>query len=210
MWDYTEHLIIDRESESLEYIQNIGTGYKISRKYEIEGGVENLLENFNTEDFFSHIEGNPVDVIETPNEMKAYKITIHYNKTPPYIIEGSYDKNGLPDDFAYFAETVFDFIRFYGTGEIFDPSVYGKIKRRRSEYIFCSVVFHEGYKSYYYLTDDDTIEIGDLVLVPAGKDNHETVVEVVRIEYFSKETVPLPIEKTKRIIRKCTDDDLWQ
>lgn len=88
MWDYTEHLIIDRESESLEYIQNIGTGYKISRKYEIEGG--------------------------------------------------------------------------------------------------------------------------DLVLVPAGKDNHETVVEVVRIEYFSKETVPLPIEKTKRIIRKCTDDDLWQ
>lgn len=82
-WDCTEHLIIDRESESLEYIQNIGTGYKISRKYEIEGGVENLLENFNTEDFFSHIEGNPVDVIETPNEMKAYKITIHYNKTSP-------------------------------------------------------------------------------------------------------------------------------
>ena len=45
------------------------------------------------------------------------------------------------------------------------------------------------------------------MLVPAGKDNHEAVVEVVNIEYFCEENVPLPIEKTKRIIRKCTDED---
>ena len=92
-------------------------------------------------------------------------------------------------------------------GEILDPSVYGKAKRRTSEYIFCSVTFDEGYKSYYYLTEDDSIEIGDFVLVPAGKDNREVVVEVVNIEYFSEDNVPLPIEKTKRIIRKCMDED---
>ena len=34
--------------------------------------------------------------------------------------------------------------------------------------------------------EDDSIEIGDFVLVPAGKDNHEAVVEVVNIEYFRK------------------------
>ena len=106
---------------------------------------------------------------------------------------GSYDKNGLPEDFADFAETLFDFIRFYGLGEILDTSVYGKVKRRTSEYIFCSVTFDEGYKSYYYLIDDDSIEIGDFVLLPAGKNNHEAVVEVVNIEYFSEENVPLPI-----------------
>lgn len=38
-WDYTEQLIIDRETETLEHIQNIGTGCKVSRKYEIEGGI---------------------------------------------------------------------------------------------------------------------------------------------------------------------------
>ena len=92
-------------------------------------------------------------------------------------------------------------------GEVLDPSVYGKAKRRKSEYIFCSVTFDEGYKSYYYLTDDDSIEVGDFVLVPAGKDNREVVVEVVNIEYFSEDNVPLPIEKTKRIIRKCMDED---
>ena len=206
-WDYTEHLIIDRETETLEHIQNIGSGCKVSRKYEIEGGIESLLENFNAEDLFSHIEGNSDDVIDTPNETKDYKITIDYKKSPQRVIEGSYDKNGLPEDFADFAETVFEFIRFYGLGEVLDPSVYGKVKRRQSEYIFCSVTFDDGYKSYYYLTDDDSIEVGDFVLVPAGKDNHEAVVEVVNIEYFSEENVPLPIEKTKRIIRKCTDED---
>ena len=41
----------------------------------------------------------------------------------------------------------------------------------------------------------------------AGKDNHEVVVEVVNIEYFSKENVPLPVERTKQIIRKCTNKD---
>ena len=206
-WDYTEHLIIDRETETLEHVQNIGTGCKVSRKYEIEGGIESLLGNFDAEELFTYIEGNPEDVIETPNEIKDYTITIEYKKNPSRTITGSYDKNGLPEDFADFAETVFDFIRFYGLGEILDPSVYGKAKRRKSEYIFCSVTFDEGYKSYYYLTEDDSIEIGDLVLVPAGKDNHEAVVEVVNIEYFSEEKVPLPIEKTKRIIRKCIDED---
>lgn len=206
-WNYTEHLIIDRETETLEHIQNIGTGCKVSRKYEVEGGIESLLENFDAEDLFSRIKGNPADVIETPNETKDYKITVNYKKKPQCVIEGSYDKNGLPDDFADFAEMVFDFIKFYGMGEILNPSVYGKVKRCESDYIFCSVTFDGGYKSHYYLTDDDSIEVGDFVLVPAGKDNHDAVVEVVNIEYFNEENVPLPLEKTKRIIRKCTDDD---
>ena len=32
--------------------------------------------------------------------------------------------------------------------------------------------------------------------------------KVVNIEYFSEENVPLPLEKTKRIIRKCKDEEL--
>jgi hypothetical protein len=99
-WDYTEQLIIDRETETLEHVQNIGTGCKVSHKYEIEGGIESLLENFDAEELFTNIEGNPDDVIETPNENKDYTITIDYKKNPQRIITGSYDKNGLPEDFS--------------------------------------------------------------------------------------------------------------
>ena len=56
------------------------------------------------------------------------------------------------------------------------------------------------------MTEDDSIKIGDFVLVPTGENNYNTVVEVVDIKYFNEENVPIPIEKTKRIICKCTDE----
>lgn len=138
---------------------------------------------------------------------RIIKIRLTIKRPHKRSSQGSFDKNGLPDAFEEFADAVFDFIRFYGWGEILDPSVYGKVKRRTTDYIYCSVAFEEGQKSYYYLTEDDSIKIGDFVLVPARKDNREVVVEVVNIEYFSEDNVPLPIEKTKRIIRKCMDED---
>lgn len=84
---------------------------------------------------------------------------------------------------------------FYEDGEI------------KSSQQFLEFTGQQGIKTKKYITDDDSIEIGDFVLVPASKDNHEAVVEVVNIEYFSEENVPLPIEKTKKIIRKCSDED---
>ena len=207
IWDYTEQLIIDRETETVEHIQTIGSGCKISHRYEIEGGIESLLDRFDANYLFENIVGNPDDVIETPNETKDYVITISYEKKPQRLITGTFDKNGLPDDFKEFADVVFNFIRFYGLGEILDSSVYSKAKRRKTDYIFCSVEFSEGYKSYYYLTEDDSIEVGDFVYVPVGKYNHEVMVEVVNIEYFSEEKTPIPLEKIKRIIGKVEDDD---
>ncbi len=205
-WDYTEQLIIDRETESIEHIRNIGTDCTISHKYKVQDCVVGLLDDVEADYLFEYIEGNPADVIDTPNETKEYTITIDFNKNPQRIIKGTYDKKGLPDDFADFAEIVFSFMRFYDFGEILDPSIYGKVKRRKNDYIFCSVAFDKGYKSYYYITDDDSIEVGDFVLVPAGGDNHIATVEVVNIEYFSEENVPLPVDKTKRIIRKCSEE----
>ena len=70
-----------------------------------------------------------------------------------------------------------------------------------------SLRMKEGFFPAYYISDDDSIQVGDFVIVPAGKDNHEAVVEVVKKEYFTEEDVPLPMEKTKHIIRKCTEDD---
>ena len=88
-----------------------------------------------------------------------------------------------------------------------NPSVYGKVRRTSSDIIYCSVTFDEGCRSYYYIADDDSIEVGDFVLVPAGKDNHKAIVQVVEKKYFPEDEVPLPMEKTKHIIRKCTDED---
>lgn len=207
-WDYTEQLIIDRETESIEYIQNIGTGCTVSHKYNVQDGIERLLDDLDTDYLFGYIEGNPFDIMDTPNETKEYAITIDFKKKPQRIIKGTFDKNGLPDDFPDFAETIFSFMRFYGFGEILDPSIYQKIRRRNGEYIYCSVTFDEGSKSYYYIADNDGFNIGDYVIVPVGKDIHTAIAKIVNIEYFNEDDVPLPFDKTKHIIRKCTEEDI--
>ena len=206
-WNYREAIIIDRKSQSLEHIRKITDDWKVYNIYQIKDKIDLLLDSFNGKELFSEIEGNPDDIVEDPNEIKEYKIIIDYRKGPQKIIQGSYDKRGLPKDFEDFASLIFSFMKLYILGEILDPAIYDKIKRRKSEYIFCSVKFKEGYKSYYYLTDDDEIEVGDFVLVPSGKDNHEEVVKVVKIEYYTKENAPLDVEKTKRISKKLSNDD---
>lgn len=81
------------------------------------------------------------------------------------------------------------------------------MKRRKQDHIYCSVEFDEGNKSYYYIADEDGISVGDYVVVPVGKDNYHSVAEVVKVEYFAEEDVPLPLDRTKHIIRKCTDEE---
>lgn len=68
--------------------------------------------------------------------------------------------------------------------------------------------FSESGKSYYYITEDDTLKIGDDVLVPVRNDGRTAVVEISNIEYFSEDRVPFPLDEAKSIIGKCTDDEL--
>lgn len=193
--------------QETQHIQNIGSGCVVSRKYYVQGGIEGLLDDIDADDLFGEIEGNPDDVVDNPFETKDYTITVDFKKGSQRVIQGTYDKKALPEFWSEFADEVRHFMQFYGFGEILDPDVYGKVKRSKRDYMYCSVEFEEGYKTYYYISDDDTIEVGDYVVVPAGKDNHHAIVEVVEIEYFPEADVPLPLEKTKHIIRKCTKED---
>ena len=142
---FTESLIVDRESESIEHIQNIGSGCSVSRKYKVEGGVESLLEDMDAENIFDHIEGNPENVVVDPLETIDYTIKVISQKGNEKLIQGTYDKKGLPDDWAEFMESVFEFMSFYGWGEIMNPSVYGKVRRCDDDIIYCSVEFEDGY-----------------------------------------------------------------
>ena len=68
------------------------------------------------------------------------------------------------------------------------------------EYIFCSVVFSEGGKSYYYLSNYEDIRCGDYVTVPVGKKNDASIGRVVKIEVFKSNNAPIPVHSLKYII----------
>lgn len=206
-WDYNESMEIDRKAETLKHTQIIGTGCKVTRLYEIEGGISNLLDGIYSDNFLEEVAGNAEDVVRNPLESKDYEIEIDFLYAGKKIITGSFDKNGLPDDFPELADTICEFIFFYGMGEILDSRVYGKKLRRQDEMIFCNVRFDNSGKTYCYLTEDESLNPGDAVVVPVGYEDKETVVEIESIEYYTAEDAPFPVNKIKRILRKYEENE---
>ncbi|WP_051131574.1 hypothetical protein [Oscillibacter ruminantium] len=205
-WDYTEQLSIDRKTETLEHIMCVGSGCVITNQYYVEEGVSGFLDAISVS-ALSCIKGNPPDVIVNPMETRDYEIEIHTKLGNYRVVTGTFDRDGLPGDWADFINDIYEFISFYGVGELFDTRLYNKPRRRQSDLIFCNVQFEEYGKTYCYLTDNDELCEGDRVVVPAGTDNHEAIARIESIEYHSAENAPYPLEKVKKIIREYVADD---
>ena len=210
IWDYHEKLVVDRESETIEYFRQIAEGCDVCHKYHVSGGVSQLLDDLDA-DVFSKKEGNPTDVYVDPLESRDYQIGIRTRRGKWRKITGTFDKKDLPINWSEFIESLLEFVSFYGMGEMLDERKYGKIRRRRNELIFCSVTFGEYGNQYWYLADEDIFEPGDFVIVPVGEDRHEEIARIESIEYHVKEEAPYPFDKIKHILRKFdrkTDEGL--
>lgn len=199
-WDYDETLTIDRKSETLEIRNKIGEGCEVAHTYFVQGGIETLLDNMNSE-WLSAIEGNPPDAITDPLETRTYAMKVITTRGIETAISGTYDKKGLPSAWPEFIENLQDFMVFYGfSGEIFSERYFGKVLRREGEIIFCDVIFEEGGKTYSYIADTDDFCVGDLVVVPAGAFGRKAVGRIEGIHYLTEDKAPFPIEKAKHII----------
>ena len=201
-WNPTDHIVIDRKSETIEYTYKIGAECDVTRKYHVAQGVSNFLDELEWQNLFIEFNEKDTDIIVPESEEAKYTVTVDFLRSPSRIVSGSYDKQGLPVDWPEFIEGLYDFMSFYGFGEMFDESHYGRTYRKKDDYIFLSVRFGDYGKTYYYLTEDDSIEIGDQVVVPVGSDGTERIVEVVKKKYFSVNDVPMPIEKVKYVVGK--------
>ena len=201
-WNPTDRIVIDRKSDTIEYTYKIGAECDVTRKYHVAQGVSNFLDELEWQNLFIEFNEKDTDVIVPESEEAKYTVTVDFLRSPSRIVSGSYDKQGLPVDWPEFIEGLYDFMSFYGFGEMFDESHYGRTYRKKDDYIFLSVRFGDYGKTYYYLTEDDSIEIGDQVVVHVGSDGTERIVEVVKKQYFSVNDVPMPIEKVKYVVGK--------
>lgn len=107
---------------------------------------------------------------------------------------GEYN-NGLdPDDY----ETEREFL--YAIKHL--PTPLGPEFENNREFIYCGVMFDYQDRIYQYRTDDKTIRPGDKVVVPVGEDNEEKTARVISVDVYHSNSVPYPVHKTKKIIRK--------
>lgn len=199
-WDYSESLLLDRARQELELVQKVSPQCVITHKYRVEEGIDVLLAALESEEFLSQVEGNLPDVIEDPKDRRTYNISVEFENTETLKISGSFDQKGLPTDWHRFADKVLSFINFYGQFQMLMAGKYSRKRRREGELVFYSVIFGEEEKTYYYLGDDDSLELYDEVWVPVGEEDEAALATIVEIEYFKKEDSPYPFDKLKKII----------
>lgn len=199
-WEYSDHLVIDRETETIEDVLKLAEQCDVTRKYHVAEGVASFLDDLDIEGLFTEFNEPEEDLLPSPDGTAVYEVKVEFYRQEPRIISGTYDKQGLPKDWPDFIEDLYRFISFYGFGEMFDEKQYARTYRKKNDYIFLSVKFGDYGKPYYYLTNDDTIQVGDQVEVPVGSDGTERIVRVSKKEYFSEDKLPMPIEKVKSII----------
>lgn len=206
----SEKLIIDRQSGTLEYSRKSGPDFEASQRLFDPYSIGELLDSIKENDLFGDPPREPedtIDISDKPNEYREYTLTADFRSGKQQSSKGIYNTYGLPAAWGNFIEAVNNLMYEYHSIEMFNPSVYKSAKRRPSEIMYCLVRFGGSFNSYYYISDDDSIKVGDMVIVPAGKTNREAVVMVMDVKYFHPDNAPLPPEKTKHIIRKCTDEN---
>lgn len=115
---------------------------------------------------------------------------------------GSFCRTGLPAQWGALARMLTASLNIPEHDIDLLSSEYYGIGAAKDELTICSVAFPGGGKSYYYGTDDSSLRVGDLVVVPAGSANRETVVQIVNIAYFTEDRAPYPLQKLKRILRR--------
>ncbi|MEY8256690.1 hypothetical protein [uncultured Dubosiella sp.] len=203
---YTEKLTLDRERETIEHIRTDPCGNRIEQKYYLKNIVKNLLNEFCDENLLS-IDEEAEPVYEEPEETRNYKITIDH-KYSSQSLEGKFYQNGLPDGYEDFADLVYAILRQHKKMELFDPSKYKEMKTTPKYYEYCAVVFDGNKKSYHYLAGKETLAAGDFVLVPVGRFDQISMAQLEYVEIYREDEVPYPLSKTKRIIKKCTPQEV--
>lgn len=188
--DYAdEKLTLDRNAKSLALDK------KNSRHiYDTSGN--NIKKFFDTcQRFFDERDTETVGV--NPDSCAKFTVELHDKSIETFATP--YSENFLPY-LLDFITALKDVISDLST-EFFTPQVIAVVPRQ-GKYIFCKVQFKGSYKSYTYLTDDETLAVGDVVDVPVGRNNDVNNARIVEIGYFDENEAPYPIDRIKKIFGK--------
>lgn len=199
-----EQITVSRKLGELTYRQEDDRNKSI-QKYTFADEVEQLLDGLPYHHFIKSASESNVEFFE-PTVERTYELVLKRENEQDVILTGTFDRDELPLVYGQFISEVRIMIDQNRFGEVFSEPLMRMRKRQITDLIFYKVEFFSS-KGYHYLSDDDSIQVGDTVIVPVGFDNHEVEGEVVDKGYYAQAQAPFPIAKTKRIIRKLEDED---
>lgn len=202
-----EWLILNNDIGTVEWVNQRYTYGRSWHRYELSDSLSAFLRHFGDRRLFQQPKIPAGELISCLETIPLYTLTVEYADNTKQVISGHYDQSELPEHFSDLIEGLTNILKNLENGSMMAPTTYAKTRRRQGQLIYCSVSFHNGSKTYYYRTEDDSFHPGNEVVVPAGKDNHPALVKIEKVEYFAPENVPLPVEQTKAILRHATIQD---
>lgn len=203
----SERLLIDRSTDTIEISKTETDGVEIHHSYRFAYGVDVFLDRYG-KDLFEDMPTTPPEAAEMPTDVRKYSLSMELSGGGRVERSGYYDKFGVPDDLQDFMEGLTGFLQAHSKMEIFDPDLYLFTNRVPEEnLIFCSCSFKRHGPTYYYLTDDHTLQVGDFVLVPVGSHGREKVVRIEKIDVRPESKPLFDPAQTKRIICRCEPDE---
>ncbi|KRN28315.1 hypothetical protein IV38_GL001313 [Lactobacillus selangorensis] len=194
---------IDRQTGRLALTQHFDDQTQRSQTIQAASAVVRLLDQLDPAVLFTQLDQQPQVI--APNEERHYALTITFDDCSQRIVSGNFDKAGLPTDWPAFAAAIQKLVADLGQPALFDSAVYTQATRQPGQFIYCSVALNHGPKTYFYRTEDNSIVVNDRVIVPVGPEDTLLKGRVTKVAYYDPMQVPLPIAKTKRILRKVDD-----
>lgn len=205
MEDTTERLIISNRTHEIVYNRRVGNYKRVSLSFEMPEAVKNLLAWYEEQPLFEPGEVSPKPVAEE-DISRTYQITVLYSDKKSASYSGSFDKEGLPDNWADFISRVAAFFDTESLGEMFNARTFDRVTAREDEVVFCGVEILGVVGVRYYRCDDDVC-LGDIVVVstPAKKQNLDG--QVVEIRRCKVTAIPKELQKAKDVLYTIKDKD---
>lgn len=195
--DTNEWLLISSRG-SITYNRRIANIGRVSLQYELKDKVAEFFKAYDDQDVFSRPKGNSVDAVQD-DVRKTYKIVVTRDSGDTSVLEGSFDKDGLPDNWPDFVGRLTDFFQGQSLGMLFDSRSYNKVLRKSNEVTFCGVDIDGVVGTRYYRCGDEICE-GDTVMVPTPMKHTMAIGRVVEIRHYPKDQIPKEMVQAQEIL----------
>lgn len=205
MEDITERLVISNRTHEIVYNRRVGNHKRVSLSFEMPEAVKNLLAWYEEQPLFEPGEMNPKPVAEE-DISRTYQITVLYSDKKSASYSGSFDKVGLPDNWADFISRVAAFFDTESLGEMFDARIFDRVPAKEDEVVFCGVEILGVVGVRYYRCDDDVC-LGDIVVVPTPAKKQNLDGQVVEIRRCKVTAIPKELQKAKDVLYTIKDKD---
>ena len=205
MVDVTERLIISNRTHEIVYNRRVGNHKRVSLSFEMPEAVKDLLAWYEEQPLFEPGEVSPKPVAEE-DISRTYQITVLYSDKKSASYSGSFDKEGLPDNWADFIRRVAAFFDTESLGEMFNARTFDRVTAREDEVVFCGVEILGVVGVRYYRCDDDVC-LGDIVVVPTPAKKQNLDGQVVEIRRCKVTAIPKELQKAKDVLYTIKDKD---